>query len=244
MAISWLGSAADSPFPPAEQATQHGLLAAGGDLSITRLLNAYRLGIFPWFNAYDPILWWSPDPRMVFHTDALHLSKSLRKVIRQQRFNVTFDHDFLAVMQACAAPRNKKTPAEAHETWIHNEMIGAYMQLHQAGYAHSVECWQNGQLAGGIYGVAIGKMFFGESMFSFTSNASKVALATLAGQLKLWGYPLIDCQVYSEHLARLGAVLLPRHEFVQQVQQLCALADRPGSWRADAQPTAIDTNES
>jgi len=238
MAISWLSSSADSPFPPVGRATSHGLLAAGGDLSVTRLLNAYQQGIFPWFNAYDPILWWSPDPRMVFHTDKLHISRSLRKTLRQKHFDITFDHDFLAVMQACAAPRTSQAPAAEHETWIHNEMIAAYMQLHQAGYAHSVECWQNDELVGGIYGVSIGKMFFGESMFSFTSNASKVALVTLAEQLKLWGYPLIDCQVYSAHLARLGAATLPRSEFVQQVQQLCALDGQTGSWRAVVQPVS------
>lgn len=236
MAISWLGAPADSPFPPVEQATSHGLLAAGGDLSSTRLLNAYRQGIFPWFNAYDPILWWSPNPRMVFHTDNFHVSKSLKKALRQKPFNITFDHDFIAVMQACAAPRLSKMPADQHETWIHNEMIAAYTELHHAGYAHSVECWQNGQLVGGVYGVAIGKMFFGESMFSFKTNASKIALVALAQQLRQWGYPLIDCQVYSEHLSRLGAVTLPRERFVQQVQKLCSLSGQSGSWQTITSP--------
>ena len=236
MAISWLGISADSPFPPVDQATSHGLLAAGGDLSLTRLLNAYRQGIFPWFNAYDPILWWSPNPRMVFQTDNLHISKSLKKALRQKPFHITFDQDFEAVMQACAAPRQAKLPAEQHETWIHNEMIAAYTGLHQAGYAHSVECWQDEQLVGGIYGVSIGKMFFGESMFSYQTNASKIALVALARQLRMWGYPLIDCQVYSEHLSRLGALTLPRESFVRQVQQLCSLPGQLGNWQTITSP--------
>jgi leucyl/phenylalanyl-tRNA--protein transferase len=240
MAISWLGTSADSPFPPVEQATSHGLLAAGGDLSLTRLLNAYRQGIFPWFNAYDPILWWSPNPRMVFQTDNLHISKSLKKALRQKPFHITFDQDFKAVMQACAAPRQAKIPAEQHETWIHNEMIAAYTELHQAGYAHSVECWQDDQLVGGIYGVSIGKMFFGESMFSYQTNASKIALVALARQLRLWEYPLIDCQVFSDHLSRLGAMTLPRESFVQQVQKLCSLPGQSGSWQTIASPFAYE----
>ena len=240
MAISWLGTPEDSPFPPVNQATSHGLLAAGGDLSITRLLNAYRHGIFPWFNAYDPILWWSPDPRMVFHTDKMHISKSLKKALRQKPFDITFDQNFKEVMQACAAPRLLKLPVEQHETWIHNEMNSAYMELHQAGYAHSVECWQQGQLVGGVYGVAIGKMFFGESMFSFKTNASKIALVALSQQLKQWGYPLIDCQVYSEHLSRLGAVTLPREIFLQQVQKLCALPGQTGYWQTTTPPFSYE----
>ena len=240
MAISWLATPEESPFPPVEHATSHGLLAAGGDLSITRLLNAYRHGIFPWFNAYDPILWWSPDPRMVFNTDKMHISKSLKKVLRQKPFDITFDQDFKGVMHACAAPRLLKLPVEQHETWIHNEMISAYMELHHAGYAHSVECWQQGELVGGVYGVAIGKMFFGESMFSFKTNASKIALVALAQQLKQWGYPLIDCQVYSEHLSRLGAVPLPREIFVQQVQKLCALRGQTGYWQTTTLPFSYE----
>lgn len=236
MAISWLGVSADSPFPPVEQATSHGLLAAGGDLSLARLLNAYRNGIFPWFNAYDPILWWSPNPRMVFQTDNIHISKSLKKALKQKPFNITFDQDFKAVMQACAAPRQAKISDEQHETWIHKEMIAAYTELHQAGYAHSVECWQDDLLVGGIYGVSIGKMFFGESMFSYQTNASKIALVALAQQLRQWHYPLIDCQVYSDHLARLGAMTIPRESFVQQVQRLCALPGQPGSWRTITSP--------
>lgn len=240
MAISWLGTSEESPFPPVDQATSHGLLAAGGDLSITRLLNAYRHGIFPWFNAYDPILWWSPDPRMVFHTDKMHISKSLKKALRQKPFDITFDQDFKGVMQACAAPRLLKLSVEQHETWIHNEMISAYMELHQAGYAHSVECWQQGQLVGGVYGVAIGKMFFGESMFSFKTNASKIALVALSQQLKQWGYPLIDCQVYSEHLSRLGAVTLPREIFLQHVQKLCTLPGQTGYWQTTTLPFSYE----
>lgn len=240
MAISWLGTPEDSLFPPVNQATSHGLLAAGGDLSITRLLNAYRHGVFPWFNAYDPILWWSPDPRMVFHTDKMHISKSLKKALRQKPFDITFDQNFKEVMQACAAPRLLKLPVEQHETWIHNEMISAYMELHQAGYAHSVECWQQGQLVGGVYGVAIGKMFFGESMFSFKTNASKIALVALSQQLKQWGYPLIDCQVYSEHLSRLGAVTLPREIFLQHVHKLCALPGQTGYWQTTTTPFSYE----
>lgn len=235
MAISWLASSAESPFPPVEQATSHGLLAAGGDLSMERLLNAYRYGIFPWFNAYDPILWWSPDPRMVFHTDKIHISKSLKKALKKHPFTMTIDQDFSAVMHACAAPRQLSHPGEPHETWIHQDMIEAYTRLHHAGYAHSVECWQEDRLVGGIYGVAIGKMFYGESMFSFETNASKIALVTLAKHLFQWGYPLIDCQVYSEHLSRLGAITLPREEFIKQVHYLCSLPAHSGSWQLDSQ---------
>lgn len=239
MAISWLSPTAEIRFPPLEHATEHGLLAAGGDLSVARLLAAYRLGIFPWFNQQDPILWWSPDPRMVLAPGQLKISKSLNKILRRGDFQVTFDTAFTDVMLACAAPRHKQS-GKPHDTWIHDDMIAAYQQLHQQGYAHSVECWQQEKLVGGLYGVAIGKMFFGESMFSFVTDSSKVALVSLAQQLQRWQFPLIDCQVHSDHLARLGAKILPRNDFIRMMQPLCDKQQSPGHWQLDADlPTPV-----
>ncbi len=207
----------DSPFPPLVQALErpNGLLAAGGDLSTPRLLDAYRHGIFPWFSPGDPILWWSPDPRMVLFPDEFRVSHSLRKTLRKGDFEVRTDTAFEQVMRACAAPRD-----EEHGTWIVEEMIAAYCELHRKGYAHSVEVWMDGKLAGGLYGVAIGRMFYGESMFSWRSDASKVALAHLARQLERWGYGMIDCQMHTPHLASLGAREIPRAEFVARLQEL------------------------
>lgn len=233
MAISWLAPTAEIRFPPLEHATEHGLLAAGGDLSVARLLAAYRLGIFPWFNRQDPILWWSPDPRMVLATGQLKISKSLNKTLRRGDFQVTFDTAFTDVILACASPRHTQSD-KPHDTWIHDDMIAAYQQLHQQGYAHSVECWQQEKLVGGLYGVAIGKMFFGESMFSFVTDSSKVALVSLAQQLQRWQFPLIDCQVHSDHLARLGAKILPRNDFIRIMQPLSDKEQSPGHWQLDA----------
>lgn len=198
-------------FPPIEQALQdpNGLLAAGGDLSPSRLLRAYSLGIFPWFDHQQPILWWSPDPRAVLFPQDLHISRSLHKTLRSQRFRVTFDQAFESVIRACAAPRE-----HSEGTWITDDIIDAYRTLHQLGFAHSCECWNSeGELVGGLYGVALGKLFFGESMFSRTTDASKVAFVHLVRQLEAWGCPLIDCQVMNPHLASLGAGLMPRREF-------------------------------
>jgi leucyl/phenylalanyl-tRNA---protein transferase len=199
-------------FPDVDNAMiqPNGLLAVGGDLSPARLLHAYHQGIFPWFSEAQPILWWAPDPRAVLLPEAIRISRSLKKTLRQGRFHVSFDTAFAQVIQACAAPR-----AGQNDTWITNGMIGAYCALHARGFAHSVECWQDGQLAGGLYGVAIGKVFFGESMFSRMTDASKVALATLCQ----CGYELIDCQLPSDHLKRMGATDMPRNEFMRLLHQ-------------------------
>ena len=226
--IPWLDG--DTPLPPVESALRepNGLLAAGGELTPARLLDAYRHGVFPWFSPGQPILWWSPDPRMVMHPEEFRLSRSLARVIRNGGFEVRLDTAFETVMRACAAPR----PGQ-DGTWIQEDMIEAYCALHELGYAHSFEAWLDGELVGGLYGVAVGRMFYGESMFSRTSNASKVALAHLVRQLERWDFPLIDCQMNTAHLASLGARDIPRAEFVEQVQELvnCAPVTR---WRFDA----------
>lgn len=235
MTITWLPLQNDSAFPPVDHAFDDGLLAAGGDLSTTRLLNAYRRGIFPWFNRNDPILWWSPDPRLVLRTNHLKLSKSLKKTIRTTLMTVTFDQAFNEVITACSLPRQEGIEP-SNGTWIHPDMITAYTELHQQGHAHSVECWLDGQLVGGLYGVAMGQVFFGESMFSRVSDSSKLALVALSQQLQRWGFPIIDCQIYSEHLARLGAEEIPRRHFIEQLDQLCILSSRvscPRLWQLD-----------
>ena len=215
MTIPWLGE--NDPFPPVEGALRdpNGLLAAGGDLSPRRLLDAYVRGIFPWFGEDDPVLWWSPDPRTILRLHELHVSRSLRRTIRSGRYTVTLDMAFDQVMAGCAAPRGDEAG-----TWITAEMTEAYQQLAVMGYAHSVETWSDGRLVGGLYGVAVGCMFFGESMFSWRSDASKVALAGLVGQLRRWGFELIDCQMATAHLASLGAREIPRAEFLTDVTRL------------------------
>lgn len=213
-------------FPPLYQALSNpdGLLAVGGCLSIERLLNAYKHGIFPWYNADEPILWWSPDPRLVLFPDQLIVSRSLRKTLRKGLFSVTFDQAFAEVMTACAAPRK-----DTDNTWINPDMYRAYVELHQQGYAHSVEVWCNGELVGGLYGVALGEIFFGESMFHTQTDASKVAFVNLVEQLKIWGYQVIDCQVHTEHLQSLGAEEIDRRSFAQLLRQY---ASRPSAWQA------------
>jgi len=204
-------------FPALEHAQQepNGLLAIGGDLSPERLLQAYRSGIFPWFNDDQPILWWSPDPRMILIPQEFHCSRSLGKATRKAGLSVSIDQAFSQVIQQCSAPRSY-----ADSTWITDSMLAAYHHLHQLGYAHSVEIWQDEKLVGGLYGLAIGKMFFGESMFSLQSNASKIAFKALSDFLQRNGFPLIDCQVYSEHLQSMGAREVSRKDFFQQVQAL------------------------
>jgi len=216
-------------FPPVSEALRDpdGLLAAGGDLSPARLINAYRLGIFPWFDDDQPILWWSPDPRCVLFPDQLHLSKSLTKTLKKQFYNVTFDQCFEEVISSCSAPRSKSAG-----TWITSEMHQAYLSLHNAGYAHSVEVWKDGELIGGLYGIAMGGLFFGESMFSLQKDASKIAFVHLVEQLRSWGYYLIDCQVYSEHLASLGACEIPRSEFIE-ILNCEAHSDVKHIWQMD-----------
>ena len=209
-----------------------GLLAVGGDLSIERLTSAYQQGIFPWYSEGQPILWWSPDPRMVLHPSEIKVSRSLAKKIRQQSFKVTFDQNFIDVVSACSKPRLEKG-VEQNETWILDEMIDAYTKLHEAGYAHSVECWQDNKLVGGLYGVAIGKVFFGESMFSRVSDASKIAFVFLSKQLEKWGFQLIDCQVYTAHLESLGAKMISRKKFITLLQQHSINNNEHNKWQAD-----------
>lgn len=221
----------DEPFPPVELALRdpNGLLAAGADLSPGRLIDAYARGIFPWFGDDDPLLWWSPDPRMVLAAADLRVSRSLRRVIRSGRFHVTMDSAFAEVMAGCAEPR----PAQ-DGTWITAEMTDAYARLAALGFAHSVEAWIDGTLAGGLYGVAIGRMFFGESMFSRVTDASKVALVRLVRQLERWGVPMIDCQMSTPHLASLGARDIARADFVRAVGRLVRQPAVPAPWRFDA----------
>ncbi len=213
--IPWL--AEDTPFPPVDTAlvSPNGLLAAGGGLAPSRLLEAYRRGIFPWFNPGEPVLWWSPDPRMVLIPGEFRISKSLARALRNTGHEVRCDTVFEQVMRCCAAPR-----AAQSGTWIGEDMIAAYCELHRSGYAHSVETWMGGRLVGGVYGVSIGRMFYGESMFSLVSNASKVALAHLDAQLERWQFGMIDCQMYTPHLASLGAREIPRGEFIASVKEL------------------------
>jgi len=225
--IAWLG--ADTPFPPLATAQKepNGLLAVGGDLSPRRLLDAYRRGIFPWYSEGDPILWWSPDPRMVLFPAELRVTRSLAKTLRNKAHEVRFDTAFAAVMRGCAAPR----PGQGG-TWIGPEMRAAYRKLHDLGYAHSVETWIDGELAGGLYGVAIGAAFFGESMFSRARDASKLALVGLVRRLAAERFGLIDCQMHTAHLESLGAREIPRAEFARRVKELVDYPRSPGRWPA------------
>jgi len=219
----------DAPFPPVGRALRspNGLLAAGGDLSAPRLLEAYRHGIFPWFNPDEPVLWWSPDPRMVLIPGEFKISRSLARVLRNTAYEVGCDTAFEEVMRACAAPRG-----DLGGTWISEYMIAAYCALHKMGYAHSVETRVDGKLVGGLYGIAIGRMFYGESMFSHAGNASKIALAHLARQLERWEFGMIDCQMSTPHLASLGAREIPRGEFVARLQELINCTP-VATWRFD-----------
>ncbi|HEX6999239.1 MAG TPA: leucyl/phenylalanyl-tRNA--protein transferase [Gammaproteobacteria bacterium] len=229
--IRWLRSGGPpDDFPPAGSALTepNGLLAAGGDLRPERLLAAYRRGIFPWYAEGQPILWWSPDPRTVLWPERLKVSRSLRRTLARRTFEVTVDTSFEEVVAGCAAPRRY-----ADGTWITAEMAEAYSRLHRLGWAHSFETRQAGRLVGGLYGVAIGRVFFGESMFSRATDASKVALHHLVEHLKRHGFALIDCQVASEHLASLGATPMPREEFVRLLRELCDPPGTPGPWRLE-----------
>ena len=221
----------DEPiFPPPDYADPSGLLAVGGDLSKERLLEAYRLGIFPWYSDDQPILWWSPDPRLVLDLKDFTISRSLRKTLKKAIFQVTFDHAFEQVIQACALiPR-----AAQNGTWITEEMREAYINLHGLGYAHSVESWLGGELVGGLYGVSLGKAFFGESMFHLKTDASKVALATLVEKLKSWDFHFIDSQMTTEHMIRLGAKELPRRIFLKLLQLALRQPTKRGRWRIES----------
>jgi leucyl/phenylalanyl-tRNA--protein transferase len=215
------------PFPDVALAETepNGLLAVGGDLSPIRLINAYRQGVFPWYSDNEPILWWSPDPRTVLYPDKISPSRSLRKTLRKGLFQVSFDSAFDQVIMACSEPRGGPPG-----TWLIPEMITAYQQLFELGLAHSVEVWREEQLVGGLYGVAIGGVFYGESMFSRMSDSSKVALVHLCQTLHQWGFKLIDCQVYTKHLISLGAEEISRVQFCHHLDDWCNLPGRPGLW--------------
>ena len=224
--LAWLGR--NDPFPPVERALRdpNGLLAAGADLSMRRLLEAYRSGIFPWFSGGEPVLWWSPDPRMVLHCDELKISRSLAKNIRNKGYEVRIDTAFSSVLEGCSGPRKGEAG-----TWLSPQMQAAYLALHRAGHAHSFETWRGNDLVGGLYGVAIGRMFYGESMFSRATDASKVALVTLVNTLREKGFPIIDCQMRTPLLASLGAREIPRRAFLRKLTALVNYPVSPGSWK-------------
>jgi leucyl/phenylalanyl-tRNA--protein transferase len=213
-------------FPPPYLASKAGLLAVGGDLSRERLLLAYRMGIFPWYSDGEPLLWWSPDPRLVLYPEEIRISKTLKKIIKQDKFHLTIDTAFDQVVNACAQIRIDKNEG----TWIVQEMIDAYCRLHDAGFAHSVEAWYQGELAGGIYGVSLGKCFFGESMFSRISNASNITLVKLVEYLKTLSFDMLDCQITTEHLIRFGAREIQRDVFLKQLEQSLEATTRQGRW--------------
>ena len=219
-------------FPDAELALTEpdGLLAVGGDLSVERLTSAYQQGIFPWYSEGQPILWWSPDPRMVLEPKDIKISRSLAKTIRKNEVRITFDYNFRDVITACSESRFEKGKQQ-EETWILDEMIEAYVKLYEAGFAHSVECWKDGKLVGGLYGVAIGKVFFGESMFSRISDASKIAFVSLAQHLEQWGFKLIDCQVYTSHLESLGASMMTRKQFLTLLKKHAVSVTKNSKWQ-------------
>ncbi len=214
-------------FPAIETALSEpdGLLAVGGCLSSERIINAYKQGIFPWYNPEEPILWWSPNPRLVLFPKNLKISRSLKKTLNKQEFSITYDQSFSKVMQCCAAPR-----AEEAGTWISTEMLLAYSKLHELGVAHSVEAWFEGELVGGIYGIAIGQIFFGESMFHRKTDASKVAFCHLVKQLAKWDYHLIDCQVHTNHLISLGAEEIDRADFASILMKYCCNNPHVKAW--------------
>lgn len=227
--VYWLDpNTPDGPFPDPSLALHepNGLLAVGGDLSPQRLRRAYAQGIFPWYNPEESILWWCPHPRTVFITDHVHVSRRLKRTLAKADYAVTLDADFHGVIEACAGLR-----AANPGTWLGPEMRAAYAQMHADGDAHSIEVWRRGQLIGGLYGVALGRMFFGESMFSRERDASKIALVWLTRQLHAWGFPILDGQVGSDHLYRMGAIDLPRHEFLQVVRRASRQPGIKSSWR-------------
>ena len=216
-------------FPNPRLADPSGLLGVGGDLNPQRILLAYQMGIFPWYSKGQPILWWSPDPRMAFAADELHVPRSLSKSVRKRHFRVTLDTAFEEVVAGCASAYRP----DQEGTWITGEMQHAYCELHRLGHAHSVEAWEGDELVGGLYGVALGGLFSGESMFSLRSNASKVAFVHLIRQLDRWDFQLIDCQVHTKHLARFGAHEISRFDYLRQLKETLTLPDRQGPWRFD-----------
>lgn len=226
--LAWLEGT--DPFPPVERALKdpNGLLAAGADLSLPRLLEAYRRGIFPWFSGAEPILWWSPDPRMVLRCEDLKVSRSLGKSVRNKGYEVRVDTAFSQIVSHCSGPRRGEPG-----TWLGPQMRRAYLALHRAGYAHSFETWRGDDLVGGLYGVAIGRMFYGESMFSRATDASKVALVKLVSFLKAKGFPMIDCQMRTPLLESLGAREIPRREFLRKLAALVNYPEHPGRWNVE-----------
>ena len=226
MPVFWLSNR-NNHFPSPTLATDEGILAVGGDLSPERLLTAYRMGIYPWFNEGEPIAWWSPDPRMVLFPSELKVSRSMRPYFNQQKFRVTFDQAFESVMQHCQAPRNGQWGG----TWITNDMLEAYCTLHELGFAHSVEVWQDKALVGGLYGLALGKCFYGESMFSLASNASKFGFISLVKKLESFGFWLVDCQQQTHHLGSLGARAIERSTFLEILVRNEAEETMRGRWR-------------
>ncbi len=226
MPVFWL-SKDHIAFPHPELANEDGILAIGGDLSAERLLHAYQIGLFPWFNPDDPILWWSPNPRFVLFPEELKVAKSMRPYFNQKKFTCSVDTQFEAVMRAC---QSQYRPGQGGGTWISEEMIEAYCHLHDLGYAHSCEVWQEGKLVGGLYGLGIGKVFFGESMFAQVSNASKFGFITLVRQLQEWGYWLIDCQQETRHLESLGARNIPRPQFLDFMEKNREEFTERGKW--------------
>ena len=227
--LPWLGP--HDPFPACSKALRqpNGLLAAGGDLSPQRLIDAYSHGIFPWFNAGEPILWWSPSPRMVLFPSALSVSRSLKKTLRNRVYEVRWDQAFTQVMQGCAQARKGQSG-----TWISPVMIEAYTQLHRRGIAHSAETWVDGELVGGLYGIALGRMFYGESMFTTVTDASKIAFVHLVWQLRRWGFGMIDCQMKTAHLSSFGAREIPRADFVRRLSKLTQFSPATTPWQFDA----------
>jgi leucyl/phenylalanyl-tRNA--protein transferase len=212
-------------FPPAEYSDENGIVAIGGDLSPERLLNAYSKGIFPWYTEEEPILWWSPDPRFVLFPEEIKISKSMRQVINREIFTISYDRAFSDVITGCRKPRNSQPG-----TWITDEMVDGYTRLHEMGYAHSVEAWQDGKLAGGLYGISLGLCFFGESMYADVSNASKAAFITLVKKLSGLGFRIIDCQIYTEHLKNLGAKSIPRKRFLSIIGEDLKYKTLRGNW--------------
>ncbi len=217
----------DLIFPPPELADDNGLLCVGGDLSEKRLLLAYSMGIFPWYSEDYPVLWWSPDPRLVLFLRELKVTRSLRQVLKKNTYKITMDTAFPDVIRNCAVSKRKTDEG----TWITADMTDAYVQLHSSGFAHSVESWYEGELAGGLYGVALGGAFFGESMFAKRSDASKVAFVTLVQHLIAWNFSFIDCQVTTRHLLNFGAREIPRSEFMQNLKQALTKPTKKGKWR-------------
>lgn len=214
-------------FPDPELANPDGIIALGGDLSAERILLAYENGIFPWFSSNEPILWWSPNPRMVLYPAKVKVSKSMKQVLRSNKFSCTFDQDFETVIRSCAKTRPKQDNVWA---WLTEEMIQAYLRLHQLGFAHSVEVWQNNEIVGGLYGVSLGGVYFGESMFSKVSNSSKVGFITLVRKLEALNFGLIDCQVHTNHLESLGAEEITRTAFLAELEDELQKPTFRGSW--------------